>query len=92
MSGENFAQVTLNRATTTHDRFMVLCSVCGWISGHKNFSLALSAAQYAYMLKHTLPDEKITIYDLMAHKGKPELWDFNGNILTRKGQSDGKSD
>jgi hypothetical protein len=77
--------------TTVHARFTVTCSVCGFLSAHKNFGRAVFAAQSAY-LRHTLPEEKIEIFDVMAQRGCPELWNFNGDVLARRGQGDGRSD
>jgi hypothetical protein len=84
MSGEDFAQVTLNRFTTTHDRFQVVSSVCGWLAGYSKFVDALSYARAKKTERHTEPQEIVTIFDLMAHHGKPQLWDIAGKILARK--------
>lgn len=72
------------RITTTHDRFTVDCSQCGFLPyGYTNFTDALNYAKKA-VLKHASPNEKITVFDRMAHKGKPELWDYQGNIISHK--------
>ncbi len=69
--------------TTVHDRFQVCCSYCGFLSSHRTHELALESAKHA-LARHNQKVEHITVFDLMAHKGKTDLWDVNGKPVRIK--------
>jgi hypothetical protein len=62
---------------TTDNRFQISCSYCGHIDAETNLIDAVATAQRV-KAKHNSPDEHIEIFDLMAHKGYPELYTDTG--------------
>lgn len=60
-------------------RYEIGCSICGYICSDRTMSDAIATANRASEL-HKGKSEYITIYDRMAHRGKPRLYDMNGNI------------
>ena len=81
---------TEKRVTLTADRFTIDCSLCGFVSSEKSLSDALSSARN-YAKRHNSPEEKITVFDVMAHEGVCHLWDVQGNCLEKKPFSHGAS-
>lgn len=63
-------------ATMVHDRFQVTRHGSGFMCSFTRLSDAVRFCQ-----EHKYRTE-LTIFDAMAHFGKPELWDWNG-IVTR---------
>lgn len=62
--------------STVHDRFTISSFTEGFIAGFKTFPEALEAAQH-----HKYP-HSIEIFDVMAHLGKPQLWDYTGMVIS----------
>jgi hypothetical protein len=56
------------RVTLVHDRFGVACECCGFVSGHLCKQAALYAAK-RHKARHTEPDNWVSVWDSMAHKG-----------------------
>ena len=69
---------------TTDDRFQVTCSYCGFITRETNLIDAIGTAQRAKSYSHNSPDETIEIFDLMAHKGYPEIYSDTGKPIAYK--------
>ena len=65
---------------TVDDRFQVTCSICGYLVGERSLGEAIHTANFANM-KHNSENEHIEIYDIMAHIGKPELYDVDGEVI-----------
>ena len=63
------------RYTTVHDRFQVVHDIDGFLEG-----FATRAEAMAYAQRWDNPETTgyepggVTVYDLMAHKGKPNMW------------------
>jgi hypothetical protein len=71
------------RTTTVHDRFEVSCSYCGRLAGEKSRAEGISAAKH-YRTLHNGPNERVTVYDLMAHIGCTQVWDADGDPAGRR--------
>lgn len=65
-------------------RFQILCHLCGYVSAEYTLKEALATAQR--VSKHHKEEGGCIVYDLMAHKGKANLWDANGQIIAWKGK------
>ena len=58
------------------DRYEIDCSVCGVLKFEPRLIDALVMARiYAKRCG------QVTVYDRMAHKGAPQLWDSNGRLI-----------
>ena len=64
---------------TVHDRFQVGCSYCGHLSAHQTRNAA-TVALWNLSGRHATCG-KLTIFDVMARRGAPELWDARGYVL-----------
>jgi len=67
------------------DRFQITCSYCGFLASERTLKDAISSANLAE-LRHNAEYEHIEIFDLMAHTGKPELYNSSGEVITVKGE------
>ena len=65
---------------TVDDRFQVSCSICGYLTSERTLKEAIHTARFADM-KHHSENEHIEIYDIMAHMGKPELYNVDGEVI-----------
>jgi len=65
------------------ERFTVNCSVCGYLTGHTTLAKALMKATSAQR-GHSLRGEVVTVFDVMAHRGRPELYNADGEVLGRR--------
>ena len=61
-------------ATMVQDRFQITRHGSGFMCSFARFKDALGFCQ-----EHKYRTE-LTIFDAMAHMGKPELWDWNGIV------------
>ncbi len=73
------------RHTQVDDRYQINCTVCGFLQSARSFNLAVKSARLLKQ-RHAELDEKVTIYDTMAHVMAPESFDAEGNILTLRGR------
>ncbi len=71
---------------TIDTRYHVTCSVCGFLTGHQTFADALRAAEQAH-IRHCEADEFVEVFDVMAHKGKPQTWTHLGLVVNRLAKS-----
>lgn len=71
------------RTTTVHDRFMIGCSYCGFLSSEMNLTEALKVAR-SKVSRHSGKDETITVFDVMAKWGACDTWDPDGKCLHYK--------
>ena len=60
---------------TGHDRFTIGNYTEGFIAGFKTYAEALAAAQ-----RHKYP-KSIEIFDVMAHHGGPNTWNWMGEVM-----------
>jgi hypothetical protein len=67
--------------STVDNRYQVVCSECGIVGWEITKSAALSSALY-FATKHNNIGEKITVFDLMAHKGSPETYAPDGAVIS----------
>ena len=65
---------------TTDNRFQVSCTYCGHLDAEKDLQSAIRTADY-YSKTHNTDKEFIQIFDLMAHKGKPEVYNRIGTPI-----------
>ena len=65
------------------NRFQVSCSYCKHLDSFPTLELAKRYAQHAIQT-HNNPCENITIYDLMAHIGQFEVYDYQGNGISKR--------
>ena len=72
------------RHTTVHNRFQVGCSHCGFVDSYAKLADAKTHA-VLYAGRHNGPQERITIFDCMAHVGQPEVRSPLGNVLSLRG-------
>ena len=64
------------RRTTVHDRYTVECSLCGLIDyGFTSFDKATTFALQK-LWRHANHGQ-VTIFDVMAHQGKPNHWEVD---------------
>ena len=70
---------------TVDDRFQISCSNCGYLASERTLQDAKRSASLAE-LKHNAEYEHIEIYDIMAHIGKPELYNSDGEIISIRGK------
>ena len=64
----------MSERPTMADRYEIGCSFCGFLSTEKNLASAMQTAK-SYLASHPRPDERIHIYDRMAHQGAWVLWE-----------------
>jgi len=62
-------------ATIVQDRFQITRHGSGFMCSFARFNDALRFCQ-----EHKCPTE-LTIFDAMAHIGRPERWDWNGIVF-----------
>ena len=72
-------ETRMTRTTTVHSRYAVGCEFCGY---HDGFRSRTDAISYARRNKAACPGT--TIFDIMARKGRPNIWDSDGRILGRR--------
>ena len=65
------------RITTVHDRFQVCVRDTELLESFQTFYEAMR-----YCRRYE--GEELVIYDLMAHRGRPDLWDREGKVLEVK--------
>jgi len=68
---------------TVNERYQVDCSICGHLSSERTFVNAKRTAQFADMFHHS-ENEQITISDIMAHRGKPDLYTNTGEVISTR--------
>ncbi len=68
---------------TVRDRFQALDDVCGLISSHLKREEAFRVA-YDHAVKVQNQSHSVEVFDLMAHAGKPQCWNYQGDILSFK--------
>lgn len=61
---------------STLERFTISNRVEGFISAHPSLPEALTVAQ-----RHKYP-QTIEVFDVMAQRGRPDTWDYKGNVLS----------
>ena len=71
-------------ASQMRSRYEIGCSECGVICYETTLKKALIEAQ-TQTKQHDTDSEKVTVYDRLAHYGKPELFDTTGKVLKLKG-------
>lgn len=69
--------------TVPEERFTIDCSFCGFLATERTYVAAMETAQ-RLKLRHSAPDEKITIFDRLAHRGVCDTWDINGRCIGYK--------
>jgi hypothetical protein len=62
------------RDTTVHMRYEVGEPIEGSLA---HFQTWEKAVEYA----NRIQADSVTIFDLMAHRGRPQLWDCHGTVL-----------
>ena len=65
------------------NRFQVSCSYCKHLDSFPTMALAMRYAQGA-VKRHSESNEVIGIFDLMAHIGQYELYDSQGNGISKR--------
>jgi len=68
----------------TSYRFQVSCSYCGMLESFTNFNDAVTYANKMQKTQHNNPCENVEVFDLLAHSGKPDLFDYLGDIKSIK--------
>jgi hypothetical protein len=56
-------------------RYEIGCQQCGYLESRRTFKDGEAAAQ-SLAERHNTPPCRVTLFDRMAHKGKPRLWYF----------------
>jgi len=69
---------------TTDNRFQISCTDCGHLDVEKDLQSAIRTADH-YSKTHNTDKEVIQIFDLMAHKGKPEVYNRIGEPIKIRG-------
>jgi len=60
------------------DRYHIGCSYCGFLQSTPTQRRAFDVAWYAQRLHSDCGS--VTVFDAMAHYGRPQLWDANGSV------------
>lgn len=68
------------RWTLVHDRYQIVDQYCGLFRTAMSRSDAFRIA-YEHYESHT-PDAIVEVFDTMAQHGKPQLWDYQGNLVS----------
>ena len=67
---------------TIQNRFTIGDPICGLVeSASTQFEAFLIAESHAIRCKD------VTVYDVMAHKGKPREWTSGGGVLAYRGKA-----
>lgn len=66
------------------ERYEIGCSVCGVIGYEACLADALRVAQRQQEQRHNTENETVTVYDRLAHHGKPELYTPKGTVIETK--------
>jgi len=69
---------------TVNGRYQVDCSICGHLVSERSLRKAIHTAQFLADLRHNLEGEQITIYNTLAHRGKPDLYSKDGKIISTR--------
>ena len=65
---------------TVRDRYQVCDPCCGLVDAYQTALEAMNAARFHVRDGCT----GVSVYDLMAHRGSPQEWTANGQILRRR--------
>ena len=70
------------RPTTVHSRYEVSDPLCGWVDAEMTHHRAIETAAY-HEARHIRESDPtmVTVYDVMARRGAPHLWDTSGKVL-----------
>lgn len=62
-----------------HDRYEVGCEQCHFLASFPKEAEAFEYAQHAQLHAH-LACGLVTVFDAMAHRGRPQLWTASGSL------------
>ena len=60
-------------------RFEISCSYCGVLDHYRKLDGAIEQAKYFKEFPHEACED-VMVFDRMAHRGKPELYNVDGSV------------